>query len=250
MCKGVQTRNHSSPCSSRESLDIYNRLHSTQADIAFVNQVHAAYPSFPLIRTVSCTLQLIPSFHLIRFPLTANLRCGAWYTDPAIVHSRSAYDSLRALSDDVICRRIPRHMRARIVTGHHGNCQWAFKFQPSPSKHTYTIRRCHSRRVRRHHHNLIFSLKMQKCCFRLILVNSTRAGKRLPDVLSQTLLTSSTAPHACAASPKHRRRRASRQPRRQISTPILTCVRQRGQSAPTNTPKSPRGLTAGPWLSQ
>jgi tRNA A64-2'-O-ribosylphosphate transferase len=35
----------------RESLDIYNRLHSIQADIAFVNQVRAAYPSFPLIRT-------------------------------------------------------------------------------------------------------------------------------------------------------------------------------------------------------
>ena len=92
----------------RESLDIYNRLHSIRADIAFVNQVRAL---FPLIRTAS----LLPSN---TFPLTANLRCGAWSTDPAIVHSRSAYNSLRALSDDVICRRIPRHMRtlrARMV---------------------------------------------------------------------------------------------------------------------------------------
>jgi Rit1 N-terminal domain len=34
-----------------ESLDIYNRLHSIEADIAFVNQVSAAYPTFPVIRT-------------------------------------------------------------------------------------------------------------------------------------------------------------------------------------------------------
>lgn len=37
----------------RESLDIYNRLHSINADIAFVNDVRAAYPTFPLIRTAS-----------------------------------------------------------------------------------------------------------------------------------------------------------------------------------------------------
>lgn len=37
----------------RESLDIYNRLRSIEADIAFVNQVGAAYPAFPLIRTAS-----------------------------------------------------------------------------------------------------------------------------------------------------------------------------------------------------
>ena len=112
----------------RESLDIYNRLHSIQADIAFVNQERAAYPSFPLIRTAS----LLPSN---TFPLTTNPRCGAWLTDPIIVHSRSAYDSLRALSDDVICRRIPRHMRtlrARMVTGHHGN--WAFNLR-RPNMH-------------------------------------------------------------------------------------------------------------------
>jgi tRNA A64-2'-O-ribosylphosphate transferase len=44
----------------RESLDIYNRLHSIQADIAFVNEVRTAYPSFPLIRTASCTLHFVP----------------------------------------------------------------------------------------------------------------------------------------------------------------------------------------------
>ncbi len=39
----------------RESLDIYNRLHSIQADIAFVNEVRAAYPSLPLIRKAPST---------------------------------------------------------------------------------------------------------------------------------------------------------------------------------------------------
>lgn len=44
----------------RESLDIYNRLRSIEADIAFVNQVRAAYPALPLIRTAA-------SFHF-KFP--------------------------------------------------------------------------------------------------------------------------------------------------------------------------------------
>lgn len=35
----------------RESLDIYNRLRSIEHDISFVNQVRAAYPTLPLIRT-------------------------------------------------------------------------------------------------------------------------------------------------------------------------------------------------------
>ncbi|KAI0001052.1 initiator tRNA phosphoribosyl transferase-domain-containing protein [Russula vinacea] len=108
----------------RESLDIYNRLHSIQADIAFVNEVRAAYPSFPLI---------------------PNLRCGAWYTDPAIVHfsSSSAYDPLRD------------------TDGHHGN--WSFNLR-RPNIHLLSIAATHGG---------------------LIVVDSTRAGKRLPDALSK-----------------------------------------------------------------
>lgn len=34
----------------RESLDIYNRLHSIAEDTAFVYLVHQAYPTFPLLR--------------------------------------------------------------------------------------------------------------------------------------------------------------------------------------------------------
>ena len=34
----------------RESLDIYNRLHSIEEDVAFVNQVRLAYPEFAFLR--------------------------------------------------------------------------------------------------------------------------------------------------------------------------------------------------------
>ena len=34
----------------RESLDIYNRLHSIADDIAFVNLVHSIYADLPLLR--------------------------------------------------------------------------------------------------------------------------------------------------------------------------------------------------------
>ena len=35
----------------KESLDIYNRLHSIEEDVAFVDQVHKSYPSTPLLRS-------------------------------------------------------------------------------------------------------------------------------------------------------------------------------------------------------
>ena len=76
----------------------------------------------------------------------------------------------------------------------HGACvlqehRWSSRklgFQSSPPKHTSTICHCHPWRVRRHHHNnLTFPLKIYYS--RLILVDSTRAGKRLPDALSKTV---------------------------------------------------------------
>ncbi|KIP03423.1 hypothetical protein PHLGIDRAFT_31821 [Phlebiopsis gigantea 11061_1 CR5-6] len=54
----------------RESLDLYNRVHSIAEDCDFVNTVRQAYKDLPLI---------------------PNLRCGAWYADPAIVASEAAY---------------------------------------------------------------------------------------------------------------------------------------------------------------
>ncbi|KAI0279088.1 initiator tRNA phosphoribosyl transferase [Russula aff. rugulosa BPL654] len=107
----------------RESLDIYNRLHSIRADVAFVNEVRAAYPSFPLI---------------------PNLRCGAWYTDPAIAHPSA-------------------HAYFKSTDGHHGN--WSFNLR-RPNIHLLSVAASHGG---------------------LILVDSTRAGKRLPDALSKTV---------------------------------------------------------------
>ena len=34
----------------KESLDIYNRLHSILEDVRFVGQVHDAYPELPILR--------------------------------------------------------------------------------------------------------------------------------------------------------------------------------------------------------
>ncbi|KAG6832083.1 hypothetical protein H0H87_002911 [Tephrocybe sp. NHM501043] len=54
----------------RESLDIYNRLHSIADDASFVTYVHEFYPDVPLV---------------------PNLRCGAWYADPTLASSIPAY---------------------------------------------------------------------------------------------------------------------------------------------------------------
>jgi hypothetical protein len=44
----------------KESLDTYNRLHSIEEDIAFVNLVHDKYRDLPLIREYA-TFQCIPA---------------------------------------------------------------------------------------------------------------------------------------------------------------------------------------------
>ncbi|KAH9067745.1 initiator tRNA phosphoribosyl transferase [Lactarius vividus] len=107
----------------RESLDIYNRIQSIGADIAFVNQVRAAYPALPLI---------------------PNLRCGAWYTDPSIADPGT-------------------YAYFKSTDGHHGN--WSFNLR-RPNLHLLPVAAAHGG---------------------IILVDSTRAGKRLPDALSKTV---------------------------------------------------------------
>ncbi|KAI9465168.1 initiator tRNA phosphoribosyl transferase [Lactarius psammicola] len=107
----------------RESLDIYNRIQSIGADIAFVNQVCAAYSALPLI---------------------PNLRCGAWYTDPSIAHPGT-------------------HAYFKSTDGHHSN--WSFNLR-RPNLHLLPIAAAHGG---------------------IILIDSTRTGKRLPDALSKTV---------------------------------------------------------------
>ncbi|TBU58239.1 initiator tRNA phosphoribosyl transferase [Dichomitus squalens] len=106
----------------KESLDIFNRLHSVQEDVRFVGQVHDAYPELPIL---------------------PNLRCGAWYVDPAIATPEPAY--------------------YKSTDGHFGN--WNFNLR-RPNLHLlpYIIAK----------HGLV-------------LVDSTRAGKRIPDALSKTV---------------------------------------------------------------
>ncbi|KAF9524838.1 tRNA A64-2'-O-ribosylphosphate transferase [Crepidotus variabilis] len=106
----------------KESLDIYNRLHSIEEDISFVNQVYEAYRDAPLL---------------------PNLRCGAWYTDPKIATVLPAY--------------------FKSTDGHFNN--WSFN-------------------LRRSNLHLLQLLAEKEC---MILVDSTRSGKRIPDALSKTV---------------------------------------------------------------
>ncbi|KAG6910418.1 hypothetical protein DXG01_010773 [Tephrocybe rancida] len=106
----------------RESLDIYNRLHSIADDASFVAHVHNFYPTIPLV---------------------PNLRCGAWYADPTIASSIPAY--------------------FKSTDGHNNN--WGFNL----------------RRANLHLLPLIAEHGS------IVLVDSTRAGKRIPDALSKTV---------------------------------------------------------------
>ncbi|KAH9889398.1 initiator tRNA phosphoribosyl transferase [Cubamyces lactineus] len=106
----------------KESLDIYNRLHSIHEDVQFVQQVRDAYPKLPIL---------------------PNLRCGAWYVDPEIATNVPAY--------------------FKSTDGHFGN--WSFNLR-RPNLHLLPI---------------IVANRG------IILVDSTRAGKRIPDALSKTV---------------------------------------------------------------
>ncbi|KAG6865111.1 hypothetical protein C0991_005011 [Blastosporella zonata] len=106
----------------RESLDIYNRLHSIADDASFVAHVHDFYSTIPLV---------------------PNLRCGAWYADPLIASSIPAY--------------------FKSTDGHNNN--WGFNLR-RPNLH-------------------LLPLIVQRQS--IILVDSTRAGKRIPDALSKTV---------------------------------------------------------------
>ncbi|KAJ7655632.1 initiator tRNA phosphoribosyl transferase-domain-containing protein [Mycena polygramma] len=108
----------------KESLDLFNRLHSIAEDVAFVNQVHAAYPNIPIL---------------------PNLRCGAWYTDPAIATNCPAY--------------------FKSTDGHFSN--WSFNLR-RPNLHLLPLAAAHGGKG-------------------IVLVDSTRAGKRVPDALAKTV---------------------------------------------------------------
>ncbi len=74
---------------------------------------------------------------------------------------------------------------ARVLQEH----RWSSRelvLQPPPPEYTSTIHCCLPRRVR--HHRPSHNLTIKKNSWpRLILVDSTRGGKRLPDALSKTV---------------------------------------------------------------
>ncbi|KAI0690919.1 initiator tRNA phosphoribosyl transferase [Cerioporus squamosus] len=106
----------------KESLDIFNRLHSIGEDVHFVGEVYQAYPDLPIL---------------------PNLRCGAWYLDPKMASQEGAY--------------------FKSTDGHFGN--WSFNLR-RPNLHLLPLIAAEGG---------------------LVLVDSTRAGKRIPDALSKTV---------------------------------------------------------------
>ncbi|OBZ69549.1 Uncharacterized protein C3F10.06c [Grifola frondosa] len=106
----------------KESLDIFNRIHSIVEDVNFVNEVHKAYPQLPLL---------------------PNLRCGAWYVDPVMAGKDPVY--------------------FKSTDGHFGN--WNFNLR-RPNLHLLPLIAEHKG---------------------LLLVDSTRSGKRIPDALAKTV---------------------------------------------------------------
>ncbi|KAF7297903.1 Initiator tRNA phosphoribosyl transferase [Mycena chlorophos] len=123
----------------KESLDIYNRLHSIEQDIAFVNAVHEAYPGVPVL---------------------PNLRCGAWYTDPGI---RFSSPNTTANGGDDSSSVKGAYFKS--TDGHYN--AWRFSLR-RPNLH-------------------LLPIAAKDGGSGLILVDSTRAGKRLPDALSKTV---------------------------------------------------------------
>ncbi|EIN06604.1 initiator tRNA phosphoribosyl transferase [Punctularia strigosozonata HHB-11173 SS5] len=106
----------------KESLDIFNRLHSIDHDVRFVQQVHDRYHDVPLV---------------------PNLRCGAWYADPRRASIVPAY--------------------FKSTDGHTNN--WNFNLR-RPNLHLLPLIQEHTG---------------------IIVVDSTRSGKRMPDALSKTV---------------------------------------------------------------
>ncbi|KAG8697946.1 hypothetical protein FRC08_006226 [Ceratobasidium sp. 394] len=110
----------------QEMTNTYNRLHSIDQDATFVQKV-----------VNSGTLPVIP-----------NLRCGAWYVDPALIASD-----------------ITAAAYFKSTDGH--TSQWAFNLRRA-NLHLLPIIASHGG---------------------IILVDSTRRGKRHPDALSRTVPT-------------------------------------------------------------
>ena len=111
----------------RENKDVWSRLASIAHDAQYVEDVRGA--CYPL-------------------PLVANLRCGAWYTDPAHLVSTAYFKSTDG------------HMH-----------QWDFSLK----------------RANLHLVHVIQSPDVDSALTGCLIIDSTRRGKRYPDALSKTV---------------------------------------------------------------
>ena len=79
----------------KESLDVFNRLHSINEDASFVSSIAHAYPSFPVVGMNTMPYDIV--ILIIDAVVSANRRCGVWYgSDRA--HARGAGIRARAWS--------------------------------------------------------------------------------------------------------------------------------------------------------
>jgi hypothetical protein len=110
----------------RSDLSIPNRLRSVCEDAAFVADVAAALPDFPLV---------------------ANERCGSWYVDPATKKASAYFKSTDGHTGQwkFSLRRLNLHLLGLI--GEHGGWVFSFLVQPSARNYASAIRNAQSSTV-------------------------------------------------------------------------------------------------------
>ncbi|OJA19419.1 hypothetical protein AZE42_02264 [Rhizopogon vesiculosus] len=96
-------------------------------------------------------------------PLIPNMRCGAWYTDPETVSFALGPIFRAAVHRDARAQASEERAYFKSTDGHTGN--WSFNLR-RPNLHVLPLICTHAG---------------------LLLVDSTRAGKRMPDALSKTV---------------------------------------------------------------
>jgi len=106
----------------RESADIYNRLHSIEEDVAFVNRVRKAYPEIPILRSWSLHF-------LTRSTVTRTSQSALW----GLVHGSSTckfndiYENLPIYSVPTQATNVPAYFKS--TDGHFNN--WSFNLRRS-----------------------------------------------------------------------------------------------------------------------
>ncbi|THH18669.1 hypothetical protein EW146_g2336 [Bondarzewia mesenterica] len=163
----------------KECLDLYNRLHSIEDDILFVNRVRETYPAQALLRThASFSSWLsVPSIDINYNDEKKWGRCDSQLAMRGVVHGSQTFER-----------------RAGVFQVH----RWTLReleLQPAEAEFASRARRDGAQRVSPSPSSTSHKSQSQSAepitdrCFvrRLVLVDSTRAGKRMPDALSKSV---------------------------------------------------------------